>query len=92
MEDWPYRRGVQLDLTRPGEPTDNGHIESFDGRLREECLNVQPSHSLAPARQKPEAWRRDYNQVRPDSAPGDLTPRPFCIHPQGQRAAEAARL
>ena len=40
MEDWAWRRGVALDFTRPGRPTDNGHIESFNGRLRDECLNV----------------------------------------------------
>lgn len=92
LEDWAYRRGVQLDFTRPGKPTDNGHIESFNGRLRDECLNVQQFLSVADARQKIEAWRCDYNQVRPHSALGHLTPREFVIHRQGQGTAEPALL
>lgn len=92
LEDWAYRRGVQLDFTRPGKPTDNGHIESFNGRLRDECLNVQQFHSVADARQKLEAWRRDYNQVRPHSARGHLTPSEFVIHRQEQRTVETTLL
>ncbi|MDX2192269.1 MAG: DDE-type integrase/transposase/recombinase [Gemmatimonadales bacterium] len=42
LEDWAFQRGVQLDVTRPGKPTDNGHIESFNGTLRDACLNVHP--------------------------------------------------
>lgn len=41
LEDWAYRRGIQLDFIRPGKPVENAHIESFNGRLRDECLNVQ---------------------------------------------------
>jgi putative transposase len=66
----------------------DGHIESFNGRLRDECLNVQQFLSLANARQKIEAWRRDYNQVRPHSALGHLTPSEFVTQRQGQRIAE----
>lgn len=88
LEDWAYRRGVQLDFTRPGKPTDNGHIESFNGRLRDECLNVQQFLSLADARQTIEAWRGDYNQVRPHSSLGHLTPSEFITQRQGQRTAE----
>ncbi len=88
LEDWAYRRGVQLDFTRPGKPTDNGHIESFNGRLRDECLNVQQFDSVADARQKIEAWRCDYNQVRPHSSLGHLTPSEFITERQGQRTAE----
>ena len=92
LEDWAYRRGVQLDFTRPGKPTDNGHIESFNGRLRDECLNVQQFVSLADARAKIEAWRCDYNQVRPHSALGHLTPSEFITERQGQETAETASL
>jgi putative transposase len=92
LEDWAYRRGVQLDFTRPGKPTDNGHIESFNGRLRDECLNVQQFTSLADARAKIEAWRCDYNQVRPHSALGHLTPSEFVTQRQGQRTEERASL
>ena len=92
LEDWAYRRGVQLDFTRPGKPTDNGHIESFNGRLRDECLNVQQFLSLADARQKIEAWRCDYNHVRPHSSLGHLTPSEFVIQRQEERTAETALL
>jgi putative transposase len=77
LEAWAFYRGVQLDFTRPGKPTDNSHIESFNGRLRDECLNVQPFFSLADANQKLEAWRLDYNHHRPHSALGHLTPSEF---------------
>ena len=62
LEDWAYQRGVQLDFIRPGKPVENAHIESFNGRLRDECLNVHQFVSLDDARQKIEAWRHDYNQ------------------------------
>jgi len=77
LEDWAYRRGVQLDFTRPGKPTDNSHIESFNGRLRDECLNVQQFASLADAQNKLETWRQDYNAVRPHSSLGHLTPEEY---------------
>lgn len=62
LEAWAFYRGVQLDFTRPGKPTDNSHIESFNGRLRDECLNVHQFPSIADAKEKIEAWRRDYNE------------------------------
>ena len=46
LEEWAYQRGVKLDFTHPGKPTENGHIESFNGRLRDECLNVNQFNSL----------------------------------------------
>jgi putative transposase len=92
LEDWAYQRGVALDFTRPGKPTDNGHIESFNGRLRDECLNVHQFLSLADARTKIEDWRCDYNQVRPHSSLGHLTPSEFLIQRQGQRTAETGSL
>lgn len=68
------RLGVQLDFTRPGKPTDNGLCESFNGRLRDECLNVNEFVSIEHARQRIEAWRVDYNEHRPHGALGHLTP------------------
>jgi putative transposase len=62
LEDWAYRRGVKLDFIRPENPLENGHIESFNGRLRDECLNVMQFLSIDDARAKIEAWRIDYNQ------------------------------
>ena len=87
LEDWAYRRGVQLDFIRPGKPIENAHIESFNGRLRDECLNVHQFLSLDDARQKIEAWRRDYNQHRPHGALGHLTPNEYATHRQDQPAA-----
>lgn len=66
---WAYQKGVVLDFSRPGKPTDNGFIESFNGKFRAECLNTHWFMSLDDARAKMEAWRRDYNEVRPDVAP-----------------------
>jgi putative transposase len=77
LEDWAYARGVALDFTRPGKPTDNGHIESFNGRLRDEFLNVHQFASLADVRARLEAWRVDYNEQRPHGSLGHLTPREF---------------
>ena len=57
LEDWAYRRSVQLDFIRPGKPVENAFIESFNGRLRDECLNVHQFTSLAEAQAIIEAWR-----------------------------------
>lgn len=71
---WAYVKGVTLDFSRPGKPTDNAFIESFNGKFRAECLNANWFMSLDEARAKCEAWRRDYNEVRPHSAIGNKTP------------------
>ncbi|KRQ16267.1 transposase [Bradyrhizobium manausense] len=60
---WAYQRGVTLDFSRPGKPTDNAFIEAFNGRFRAECLNAHWFLSLADARQKVETWRRYYNRA-----------------------------
>ena len=65
LEDWAWRRGVKLDFIRPGKPIQSGHIESFNGRLRDECLKVTQLLSLDDARAKIEEWRIDCNQRRP---------------------------
>jgi putative transposase len=90
LEDWAYRRGVKLDFIRPGKPTENGHIESFNGRLRDECLNVTQFLSLDDAVEKIEGWRTDYNGIRPHSSLGNLTPSEFARQRQEHRASEAA--
>ena len=69
---------------------ENGHIESFNGRLRDECLNVHQFLSLDDARQKIEAWRMDYNLQRPHSSLGHLTPREFARQGQNNRATKTA--
>ena len=71
---WAYQRGVTLDFSRPGKPTDNTFIKSFIGKFRAECLNAHWFMSLHDARRKCEAWRRDYNEERPDSAIGNKAP------------------
>ena len=88
FEDWAYRRGVQLDFIRPGKPVDNAFIESFNGRLREECLNVHQFASLAEAQALIEAWRLDYNQHRPHSSLYHLTPNEFVAQRQIEPTAE----
>ncbi|NVN13248.1 IS3 family transposase, partial [Nguyenibacter vanlangensis] len=71
---WAYQKGVVLDFSRPGKPTDNSFIESFNGKFRAECLNTHWFMSLDDARAKMEAWRQDYNEVRPHSAIGNKPP------------------
>jgi len=93
LEDWAYRRGVQLDFIRPGKPVENAFIEAFNGRLRDECLNVHQFLSIEDARAKIEAWRVDYNARRPHSSLGHLTPNEFAATRQAMRTvAEAASL
>jgi len=92
LEDWAWRRGVKLDFIRPGKPMENGHIESFNGRLRDECLNIMQFMSLEDARAKIEAWRVDYNQRRPHSSLGHLTPSEFVRNRQENRARKLAEL
>jgi putative transposase len=77
MDVWAYQHGVQLDFIRPGRPVENSYIESFNGRLRDECLNVEVFFTLADVREKLEHWREDYNQVRPHSALNDQSPQTF---------------
>lgn len=74
LDQWAYRNGVTLDFSRPGKPTDNAYVESFNGSLRDECLNVNWFLSLEDARGKIEAWRRHYNASRPHTALGDVSP------------------
>jgi putative transposase len=71
---WAYQRGVTLDFSRPGKPTDNAFIESFNGKFRAECLNAHWFMSLDDAQRKCEAWRRDYNEERPHSSIGNKRP------------------
>ena len=74
LDRWAYANGVALDFSRPGKPTDNAFVESFNGRLLDECLNAHWFLSLFDARAKIEAWRRHYNESRPHTSLGWLTP------------------
>ena len=77
LDRWAYLNGVGIDFSRPGKPTDKGLIEAFNGRLRAECLNASWFLSMADARDRIEEWRCVYNDDRPHSALGNLTPRAF---------------
>lgn len=89
MDAWSYQYGVQLEFIRPGKPVDNSYIESFNGRLRDECLNVETFFDLNDVREKLSRWQLDYNQVRPHSALGDRAPEVFV---REWRASSAAPL
>ena len=74
---WAYQHHVAMDFTRPGKPTDNGHVESFNGRLREECLNTHWFRNIEEAQREIDAWRKDYNETRPHRTLGGLTPNEY---------------
>ena len=77
LDTWAQEHGVQLEFIRPGKPMDNGHIESFNGKLRNECLNQNAFLSLADARDTLERWRLDYNRKRAHGALNWMTPEEF---------------
>ena len=77
LDEWAYRKGIRLHFIRPGKPVENAYIESFNGRLRDECLNEHWFISLDHARKVIEDWRTDYNHARPHSSLGNLTPEEF---------------
>lgn len=83
LDKWAYDNGVVLDFSRPGKPTDNPFIESFNGSFRDECLNVHWFLSLEDARAKIESWRQDYNHLRPHSALSDAAPALFASQFKG---------
>jgi putative transposase len=77
LDQWAYERGVRLRFIAPGKPVQNAFIESFNGRLRDECLNLNWFSGLGDARQIVEAWRLDYNQARPHGSLRGLTPEEY---------------
>jgi putative transposase len=91
MDRWAYERAIEMDFSRPGKPTDNAKVESFNGRLREECLNANWFLSLEDAQCKIEAWREHYNETRPHSALNWQTPAEFArqqAHPGASSTAK----
>jgi putative transposase len=74
---WAYANKVTLEFSRPGKPTDNAFIESFNGSLRDECLNAHWFSDLTDAQDKLEAWRQEYNESRPHRALNNLSPLEF---------------
>lgn len=79
LDRWAYENQVKLDFIRPGKPIENAHIESFNGKFRDECLNEEVFASLQDAKEKIEAWRNDYNENRPHSGINNLTPKEFSM-------------
>jgi putative transposase len=88
MLTWAHERGVTLRLIEPGKPNQNAYIESFNGRLRDECLNEHWFTSMTHAKVVIEAWRREYNEERPKKSLGGLTPSAYAQ----QLAARAATM
>ncbi len=82
LDGWRYLEGVKLDFIRPGKPTENSFIESFNGRLRDECLNVHEFATLDEVRTVVKAWQDDYNHQRPHGSFGRLTPRESAAKPE----------
>ena len=77
LDEWAYRRGVKLNFIRPGKPIENAYAESFNGKLRDECLNTNWFMTLKHAREIIEDWRMDYNEVRPHSSLKGATPKEY---------------
>ena len=88
--EWTDQRQVDWHYIAPGKPQQNGFSESFNGKLRDELLNETLFSSLADARAKLEAWRRDFNEVRPHSSLGYLTPSEYARALSGESGRRAA--
>jgi len=93
LDEWAYRHGVRLDFIAPGKPTQNPYVESFNGKIRDECLNEHWFSSMADARRTLEIWRQDYNTVRPHTSLDNLTPEEFAQrnHSPGQQPVGVAQ-
>jgi len=77
MDLWAYQNGAKIDFSRPGKPTDNAFVESFNGTFRAECLDAHWFADLDEAKQLIESWRREYNESRPHRSLGERTPSEF---------------
>jgi putative transposase len=88
---WAAERGVELHFITPGKPTQNGSIESLNGKIRDELFNMHRFTTIFEARRRADAWKTDYNEVRPHSALGYQTPKEFAgaskINPTSQLSA-----
>jgi len=92
LDQWAFERGVELHFIEPGKPIQNCYVESFNGRFRDECLNLNWFTSLSDAIAKIEEWRVDYNRHRPHGSLGDLSPEEFALRalhgPEKTKAGE----
>ncbi len=91
LDQWAYEHGIRWHYVQPGRPMENGYVESFNGRLRDECLNENWFGDLAEARETIEAWRQDYNRCRPHSALGYRTPEEFAAAAAGDCGKDGGR-
>jgi putative transposase len=85
MDLWAYQHGVRIAFSRPGKPTDNAFVESFNGTFRAECLDAHWFTTLTETRQIVETWRREYNESRPHRALGERTPNEFASQVAARR-------
>jgi putative transposase len=83
VDQWAYEQGLQWHTIQPGRPMENGYVESFNGRFRDECLNENWFSNLADARDKITQWKRDYNETRPHSSLQYRTPVEFAVQAAG---------
>lgn len=88
LDNYSYLNNIKLEFSRPGKPVDNAYIESFNGSLRDECLNTNWFLSIEDAQDKLETWRVDYNQYRPHSSLDNMTPAEFA----GQLSRESNKV
>ena len=86
LDRWAYENGATLDFSRPGKPTQNGFVESFNGRMRDELLNETLFFTIGQARSILARWVDDYNNERPHSSLGYATPAAFAAELEQQRA------
>ncbi len=87
LDEWAYKNEVKLSFIEPGKPTQNAYIESFNGKLRDECLNEELFFNLNDAKEKIERWRQDYNNERPHSSLNNETPNEFAKRHHNQLCA-----
>ena len=86
MDDWAHVGRVSLAFTRPRKPTDNGRCESFNVRLRDECLNMHEFKNIEKAQRVIEVWRCNYNEKKPHISLGNLTPDAYVNHGHKSRS------
>lgn len=89
FDQWAYHQKARIDFNQPGKPTDNCFVESFNGSLREECLNIHWFETIDEAQAKIEAWRIECNESRPHEALNELTPSEYALK---SRASETTEL
>ena len=87
---WAYHHKAAIECNRPGEPTDNSFVESFNGSFRDECLNVHWFETLDEAREKVVAWRVEYNESRPHQAVREMTPAEYALSYRISEQAEGS--